>query len=238
MNEQNFNNDIGQVAGGDVVHNNNGPTQSNVITINGAAPPEKPPTITSLQRRAIFTKAKPIAMAGGVKVLDIYGMIFTQFGIERIVELPRAEFLDAMAFLSDLEKGDSDSDTAADEESGAVAQSPAPAIHVHSVPCHGCVGLSDHLKTSTRQTVVARRWSVAMAFSAAVVTVGVGAGLATGRLEAKGITDSVIRCEFEGQSYSPGSLITIPSSVVRECLPDVQGHGAHWANVASASKRR
>ncbi|MBN4667194.1 hypothetical protein HUS70_17020 [Pandoraea nosoerga] len=239
MSEQNFTGDVGQVAAGDAVHHTYGPSQSNVITIHSAAQPEPPAPITEFQRKAIAAKVDQVAKLGGVEKIDVYRIVLTEFGVNRIRELPKADYRATMDMLDGLEKNvnEAPSDAESSEDVEPVS-APGSAIHIHPAPCQGCVGLSDQLKASARHTSVARRWAVAMAFSAVAVSVVLGTGLATGRLEAKGISDGAMRCHFEGRTYSPGSVITIPASTVRECLPDANGRGAHWANVGPATKRR
>lgn len=236
-NEQNFHSDIGQVAGESIVNHTNGPTQSNIITIHGAAPPEKPPTITDLQRRAILAKAKPIAQAGGVELLDIYGMIFTRFGIERILELPRAQFLDAMAFLNDLEKGESSSDSIAEEEPNAAAHSHAPAIHFHPAPCQGCVGLTGELALVEKQARAARVWAGAAITVLFAVSAALAGAFYTGHIEAKGRFGREA-CYFGSGVYSVGSVLPVAGSKTRECLPHANGRGAHWETVGTPSTKR
>ncbi|SUD65877.1 Uncharacterised protein [Pandoraea pnomenusa] len=113
-NEQNFHSDIGQVAGESIVNHTNGPTQSNIITIHGAAPPEPPAPITELQRKAIGAKVAQIAERGGVEKIHVYRIILTHFGVNRIRELPKTDFHATMAFLDELEKGGDDASSEGD----------------------------------------------------------------------------------------------------------------------------
>ncbi|RRW94273.1 hypothetical protein [Pandoraea apista] len=237
MNEQNFHSDVGQVAGGSIVNTTHGPSQSNVITINGMAPPEKPPTITDLQRQAIRAKAQPIAEAGGIELLDIYRIVFTRFGIERIRELPRAEFLNAMAFLSDLEKGESDSDSAAEEEPSAATTSHVPAIHFHPAPCQGCVGLTGELALVEKQARAARVWAGTAITALFAVSAAVAGAFYTGSIEAKARIGKQV-CHFADGVYSVGSVLPIAGSKTRECLPDAEGNGAHWETVGTPVTKR
>ncbi|APD12633.1 hypothetical protein [Pandoraea sputorum] len=241
MNEQNFHSDVGQVAGGSIVNTTHGPSQSNVITINGAPRNEPLPTITDLQRQAIKAKAEPIAEAGGVELVHVYRIIFTRFGIERILDLPKVEFMAALSFLDELEKNNAvglNDSWAVDAPSGPYdASRVAPTIHFHPTPCQGCIGLTGELGLVERQARAARVWAgVAMSvlFAGAI---GITAAFYTGQIEAKGRSGRDA-CYFGSGVYSVGSVLPIAGSKTRECLPNLDGPGAHWETIGTPANKK
>ncbi|AIU27213.1 hypothetical protein LV28_12380 [Pandoraea pnomenusa] len=240
-NEQNFHSDIGQVAGESIVNHTNGPTQSNIITIHGAAPPEPPAPITELQRKAIGAKVAQIAERGGVEKIHVYRIILTHFGVNRIRELPKTDFHATMAFLDELEKGGDDASSegdAAEEGDGALCGAPgAQAIHIHPAPCQGCIGLTDELGLVERQARAARVWAGAAMSALFVGVIGVAAAFYTGHIEAKGRFERKA-CYFGSGIYSVGSVLPVAGSKTRECLPNVDGSGAHWETIGSPSSRK
>lgn len=241
MNEQNFHSDVGQVAGGSIVNTTSGPMQSNVITIHGAALSEPPVPITELQRKAIGAKVAQVAEQGGVEMIHVYRIILTQFGVNRIRELPKADYLATMSLLEELEKSGGDSPTTPDSiesEAEPLAACPDPqAIHNHSAACHGYVALCGELSRMERRVRTTRLWAGAMVSALFAGVLAVLAAFYTSTIEAKGRYSKQV-CHFGSGVYSVGSVLTVTGSKSRECLPDPDRMSAHWEPINTSSGRR
>src|SRR5450830_462254 len=92
-----FTGDVGQAVMGDVKE---APRLNNVVTLNmGKEEPPPVPTIIDFQRSRISQLVKDLAAMTGDHTLDIYRVIFTEFGIEKIRELPRDRYKEAIALI-------------------------------------------------------------------------------------------------------------------------------------------
>src|SRR5450830_1509547 len=92
-----FTGDVGQAVMGDVKE---APRLNNVVTLNmGKEAPPPVPTITDFQRSRISQLVKDLAAFTGDHTLDIYRIIFTEFGIEKIRELPRDRYKEAVTLV-------------------------------------------------------------------------------------------------------------------------------------------
>lgn len=238
MNEQNFHSDVGQVAAGSIVNNTHGPSQSNVITIHGTAQPETPAPITEFQRKAIAAKVDQVAKLGGVEKIDVYRIVLTEFGVNRIRELPKADYRPTMDMLDGLEKNVDEAPT--DQESSeevSPVNAPGSAIHIHPAPCQGCVGLTGELGLVERQARAARLWAGAMASALFAGVLVVASAFYTGNIEAKGRLAKQV-CHFGSGVYSVGSVLPVAGSKTRECMPDSTSGGAHWETIATPASRK
>lgn len=80
-----------------------------------------------------------------------------------------------------------------------------------------------------RLVATRRGWQIL--YSAVLVAVG-GLSVAVGT--ALGDDPTSPTCQFEGRTYSLGSILAIGGDRGRECLPDAQYGGARWRPITAS----
>ncbi|QBP10128.1 hypothetical protein [Cupriavidus metallidurans] len=223
--------DVGQVVAGNVIHEgaNARSHLSNVITINNGEPLAPIRTITELQRKRISAKVKEVMQVAGIKQqLEVYSVVLTDFGIEKILDLPRDQFKGVMAMLDSW---------IAEERSTPAAPNDAamPTVNASdNVQCAGCAAVARGLgRTHTGMRLM---------------TLGVvGAiGAAGYAVYAKPLpaveSDIPLACHHDGKVYSVGGVMRMPDNAVYECANSVPAElWGQWIparNPGGAGKRR
>jgi len=205
----NFNGDVGQAVMGDVKE---ALRFNNVVTLNMGheAPPVQ--TITDFQRSRIAELIKDLAALTGDHTLDIYRIIFTEFGIEKIRELPRDRYKEVVA---QIDKWIVDAKDAA--QSRKPAPPPLQANESHAATCALCREKDINFQRLQR---AARAQLLALL----VCLVGCGWLLYKMPDPAAKPVDEGARCYYDGKPYSAGSTIKGSGGTLRECRVDVTGH--------------
>jgi len=215
-----FTGDVGQAVMGDVQE---APRLSNVVTLNmgkEALPPA--PAITDFQRSRISQLVKDLASLTGDHTLDIYRIIFTEFGIEKIRELPRDRYKETVALV---EKWIADAKDAAQPK----AEQPAPQAvvekHAHAGdPCARC---------EEKDLNFARQRRTNLAQCALIVILAGSCGWLLYKMPDSSDSGShhEDKCYFDGKAYSLGSTVRHVSGAPQECEIDAAGDSAKWAAV-------
>src|SRR5450830_1278267 len=207
-----FTGDVGQAVMGDVKE---APRLNNVVTLNmGKEEPPPVPTIIDFQRSRISQLVKDLAAMTGDHTLDIYRVIFTEFGIEKIRELPRDRYKEAVALVNKW------IDDAKDAAEPKPLTSHPTIAEPKSSHCARCEEKDSSFKRSQR-TIYSLIGALVFCLSCC------------GWMLFKWPNDEVhagspATCFYEGKPYSPGSIIKSGIAGTRECLADVDNHSMNW----------
>lgn len=195
--------DVGQVVTGNVIHEGARQTShlSNVITISTAQPAAPVKTITELQRKRIAAKVKEVMQAAGIeRQLDVYSVVLSDFGIEKILDLPCDQFKSVMAML----------DGWIAEEAGEQSAKQKATESSERPCCASCETLA------ARQCgLQARMRLVALSVAASVTLSAYGIYASTAR-----DTAALARandCQFEGKAHPVGSVVRMFDGGIFEC---------------------
>src|SRR5450830_263767 len=198
----NFNGDVGQTVMGDVKE---ALRFNNVVTLNmrNEAPPV--PAITDFQRSRISELVKDLAAMTGDHTLDIYRIIFTEFGIEKIREMPRDRYKETVALL---EKWIMDAKDAAQPK----PETPVPQVTVehHSERCARCEEKDANF--SRQQKTNFAQWML-------IVILACSCGWLLYKMPSGSDDDHPVdsKCYFDGKTYSAGSTVRNVSGTLQEC---------------------
>ena len=223
--EQEFKGDVGQNVFGNV---NEATRLQNVVNLNVGKEASEVQTITDFQRERISTLVKDLVSITGDHTLDVYKIILTDFGIEKIRQLPRERYKEVVATLDKwivdakdatrevLEKPDTDK----------------PESEAHSAAtCLGCVEKAvsySRLQRSSRAQL-----------AALILCVGACGWLLykmPTTADAATVTTTMPdnKCYFDGKIYSAGSTVKTVAGLMQECIPATEQASAMWGS----NKRR
>ncbi|WP_455154842.1 hypothetical protein [Cupriavidus campinensis] len=213
--------DVGQVVAGNVVHEaaRNEGHFSNVINMGAASAPE-PRYITWQQDKAIKGRVDELMPVLGKDRLEIYEEIFNEYSVSRRSEIPSDKFKSVMEMLDRLEA----------KASGAMEASGSAPAH-EPLSCSRCMQLQARL-AHFRVVGIAAVLIALASFIAAVYF----ARFAIADAPTSSAQDS--QCQFEGQIYSPGSVVKMPNGQTRECLDAGGGKGLQWIVPSQSAGRR
>lgn len=217
-NKADFQGDVGQAVLGNV---NEAPRLNNVVnlTMSGQARP----VLTGLQRKMITDKVKEVVAIGDVVPLDVYRVLLTEFGAEKMDHFPRDRYKDAMALL--------DGWIAEAKVEGSIAFNlPVKPLHPrHFVAiCTKCV-------EQAKQTKYAHLAMIVQTVVMVLLTMIFSWLLWFKPAEAiESPISAATQCLADGKIYSVGSQIKMPTGVARECLQHESGE-PYWG---TASKKR
>lgn len=230
-NEAAVDGDVGQLVAGNVIHEgaNANSHLSNVITINNGEPLPPIRTITELQRKRIAAKVKEVMQVAGIKQqLEVYSVVLTDFGIEKILDLPRDQFKGVMAMLESWIAEERCTPGTPDE--GAVPTANAS----EQVQCAGCTEVArglERTRTGMRLT--------ALGLVGAMGAAGYAIYAKPLPAAESGVPHA---CHHDGKMFSVGGVVRMPDNGVYECSSSGPTElGAQWIparNVGSGGKRR
>lgn len=210
-----FNGDVGQAVMGDVKE---AARLSNVVTLNmGAETPPPVPAITDFQRSRISQLVKDLAALTGDHTLDIYRVIFTEFGIEKIRELPRDRYKETVALV---EKWSVDAKDAALPKS--IAPVPAAVAGQQVGHCARC---------EEKDANFGRQQKVNFAQWVLIVILACCCAWLLYKMPAEGQGEQHVsenKCYFDGKAYSPGSTVRNVSGMTQECMDSSLGLSPKW----------
>jgi len=210
-----FSGDVGQAVMGDVKE---APRLNNVVTLNmGKEAPPPVPVITDFQRSRISQVVKDLAALTGDHTLDIYRIIFTEFGIEKIRELPRDRYKETVALV---EKWIVDAKDAALPKS--VAPVPVAVADHQAGHCARCeekdANFARQQKTNFAQWVLI----AILACSCAWLLYKMPEPYDADHLPEN-------KCYFDGKAYSLGSTVRNFLGALQECVLDTSGVQSRWS---------
>jgi hypothetical protein len=217
---QDFKGDVGQNIFGNVIE---APRLQNVVNLTVVKEQPDVQTITDFQRERISTLVKDLVSITGDHTLDVYKIILTDFGIEKIRQLPRDRYKEVVATLGKWIVDAKDSVRPMPDK--LETDKLEPEAH-NLATCLGCVEKSASYarlqRTSCAQMVTliaclgACGWLLYK-----MPTSADAANVATASPENK--------CYLDGKIYSIGSTVKNLSGTVQECLPATEQTPALWS---------
>lgn len=213
--------DVGQFVARNVIHEGASASNhtSNVITISTGEPLPPVRTITDLQRKRIAAKVKEVMQVAGIeRQLDVYSVVLTDFGIEKILDLPCGQFRSVMEMLDNwiLE--------ARGELPGSPNRQPE-AVTAERSQCAGCAALSAG-HDSTRQTLRILKGSAIAALGLAAYSLYASA--LRPAVEAVG-SSTPHSCRYDGKEHTIGGMVRMPDTNIYECaVLATNGDMASW----------
>jgi len=210
-----FTGDVGQAVMGDVKE---APRLNNVVTLNmGKEAPPPVPAITDFQRSRISQLVKDLAALTGDHTLDIYRIIFTEFGIEKIRELPRDRYKETVALVEKW---------IVDAKDAALPKSVAP------VP----VAVADHqaghcARCEEKDANFARQQKANFSQWVLIVILACCCAWLLYKMPAEGQGEQHVsenKCYFDGKAYSSGSTVRNVNGSLQECSAESADTSAKW----------
>jgi hypothetical protein len=209
-----FNGDVGQAVMGDVKE---APRLNNVVTLHMGSEATPVAAITDLQRASISEVVKDLAALTGDHALDIYRVIFTEFGIEKIRELPRDRYKEVVALVNKW------IDDAKDAALPKPAISPPIMAESKSSHCARCEEKDANFKRSQRTIYfLVGALALCLAWCGWMLYKWPNDELKQ---------DAQATCLYEGKPYSAGSVIKTVIGGTRECVSDVAGRSMNWVKI-------
>jgi hypothetical protein len=219
--EQEFQGDVGQNVFGNV---NEAPRLQNVVNLNVGKDVPEVQTITDFQRERISTLVKDLVSITGDHTLDVYKIILTDFGIEKIRQLPRDRYKEVVATLDKWIVDAKDAVRPIPDK--FEMKKKEPETH-NATTCLGCVEKTAsyvRLQRTSRVQLLA----IVCCLGACgwllykMPTTADAANVASISPENK--------CYFEGKIYSAGSTVKTISGLIQECLPATDQMAAMWGS--------
>ncbi len=215
--------DIGQVIGGNV---HEAPRQSNVVNFLMGGDKAPVETLTDLQRKRIGGLVKDLCAITQEKPLDIYRVILTDFGAERMKDMPRAKYLDIVSqierWIVENTQGQQKTEAATQAPIVAKTEQERPSIG-HSPRCDTC---------SEKDISYARLQRLSRGQWALLSTMTIVCGLLLYRMPAPAddetASTSEHHCIYEGRPYSVGSMIRPAGGLLSECVATADGRAVAW----------
>lgn len=209
--------DVAQLITGGTVYEGSNPQLSNVFNLSFGSNADR--AITDLQRKAIAYRVGEVLSATGLERIDVYKVILTDFGVDKLGELPRDSFHEVMALLDRWVK-----DPLKVPHSSSLAHPFAltgdpGSANEPSPPSSGSTGRNTTIIISNRQLVC----SIAAA----------GALLVGAWLAGLGFSQTPIVCQFNGKAFSVGSVLKM-EGFKRVCQRTTDD-GPEWADPTSES---
>lgn len=209
-----FNGDVGQAVMGDVKE---APRLNNVVTLNMGSGASPVAAITDLQRASISEVVKDLASLTGDHALDIYRVIFTEFGIEKIRELPRDRYKEAVALVNKW----------IDDAKDSALPKPAPSspivIEQNSHHCARCEEKDISFQRSQK--------TIYFLIGALVLCLSWCGWILYKFPNDEAHVESPANCFYEGKPYSAGSVIKPGIVGTRECVADGRSNIMNWVKV-------
>ncbi|MFJ3046998.1 hypothetical protein ACIPEN_14295 [Herbaspirillum chlorophenolicum] len=206
--------DVAQLIGGNV---NEAPRQNNVVNFNVGTDKGPVQTLTDLQRKRIAGLVRELCAITQEDTLVVYRVILTEFGAERMKDMPREKYHDVVA---QVERWIAENKQGAQKESPAAANLDAPEPELPTAaPAHHCNTCSEKEISYARLQRVSRgQWALS-----AILALSCGILLYKMPAPADAAPADEHHCLFEGKPYTAGSTIKATGSTFRECLPDQSG---------------
>lgn len=210
--------DVAQLIGGNV---NEAPRQNNVVNFNLGSDKAPAQTLTDLQRKRIAGLVRELCALTQEDTLDVYRVILTEFGAERMKDIPREKYHEVVAqverWIAENKPGAQKTPAAA---VGLKAAFQAPASVMSGDHCRTC-GEKD-LGYVRLQRVSRGQWILAalLALACAMLLYKMPA-------QPDVAPTAEHHCFYEGKPYSQGSAINVAGNSLRECRADDSG-AATW----------
>jgi len=209
--------DVAQLITGGTVYEGSNPQLSNVFNLSFGSNADR--AITDLQRKAIAYRVGEVLSATGLERIDVYKVILTDFGVDKLGELPRHSFHEVMALLDlwvkDPLKAPHSSSLA---HPFALSGDPGSASEP-SEPSGGSQRRNTTIIVSNRQLVC---------------TIGAAGALLFGAwLAGLGLSQDPTVCQFNGRAFSVGSVLRMEG--FKRVCQRTTNDGPEWADPSSES---
>jgi len=203
--------DVAQLITGGTVYEGSNPQLSNVFNLSFGANADR--SITDLQRKAIAYRVGEVLSATGLERIDVYKVILTDFGVDKLGELPRDSFHEVMALLDQWIKD------------------PLNVPHSSSLP-HPYALVADPGSTrepsSPSNGSMRHNTTITISNLHLFIVIGVFGVLLCGAwLAGVGYSQDPTVCQYEGRAFSVGSLVKM-EGFKRECQRTTDD-GLQWA---------
>lgn len=212
--------DVAQLIGGNV---NEAPRQNNVVNFNVGSDKGSVQTLTDLQRKRIADLVRELCTITQEDTLEVYRVILTEFGAERMRDMPREKYHDVVAqverWIAQNKQGSQKSSlTAVDVDSSESEQSSTASAH-HCGTCR-----EKDVSYARLQRVSRGQWVLSSVLA-------VVCGLLLYKMPTAADADLTFEhhCFYEGKPYTAGSTIKGVGGTLRECAADGPGRSMNWA---------
>lgn len=203
--------DVAQlITGGTVNEGSNNPQLNNVFNLSFGSGTDR--VITDLQRKAIAYRVGEVLSATGLERFDVYKVILTDFGVDKLGELPRDSFHEVMALLDRWLK-----DPLKVPQSSSFAQPFALA---------GDPGSSSEPSPSADGSVHSRTIVISNRHLVGAIAIA-GALLCGAWLAGNGFAQDPIVCQFNGKAFSVGSVLKMEG--FKRVCQRTSDDGPEWA---------
>lgn len=203
--------DVAQlITGGTVNEGSNNPQLSNVFNLSFGSNTDR--AITDLQRKAIAYRVGEVLTATGLERFDVYKVILTDFGVDKLGELPRDSFHEVMALLDRWVKDP--------------LKVPRSSSFAHPFALTGDPGPSSEQTPSAGGSL--RRNTIIISNRQLACSIGIAGALLCGAwLAGLGFAQDPIVCQFNGKAFSVGSVLNM-EGFKRVCQRTTDD-GPEWA---------
>lgn len=211
--------DVAQLIGGNV---NEAPRQNNVVNFNVGSDKGPVQTLTDLQRKRIAGLVRELCAITQEETLDVYRVILTEFGAERMKDMPRERYHGVVAQVERW---------IAENKQGTQKASPVAANVDSSEPEQTTVAPAHHCDTCSEKDIsYARLQRVSRGQWALSAILAAGCGLLLYKMPAPADASPTVdhRCFYEGRPYTAGSTIKEAGGKLKECSIDADRHIASW----------
>lgn len=219
MGEQYKVGDVAQLVTGGTVVEGSSPHMSNVLNLSFGSKEVR--TITDLQRKEIATRVGEVLSITGLERLDVYKVILTDFGVDKLAELSRDSYHEVMALLDGwvreakgLPPPRATAPSLISALIGAPSPNNAPQPPADSSSCHG---IARHLVG----LYLLGAFGVAGAIIGGMLLLGLGQ------------PQGPALCHFDGNLYSVGSVVKMGGRE-RECQRTTED-GPEWAGLSESN---
>lgn len=209
--------DVAQLITGGTVNEGSNPQLSNVFNLSFGANADR--AITDLQRKAIAYRVGEVLSATGLERIDVYKVILTDFGVDKLGELPRDSYHEVMSLLDRWVKNPRNLPPSSFDLSHPCALLGNPGSKSEPPQPPGGAGRSTTLVISNRHLFGAIGVAGALLFGVWL------AGFAA--------PQGPLVCQFDGRAFSVGSVLKM-EGLKRECQRTTDD-GPEWADPTSES---
>ncbi|ALU88608.1 phage-encoded membrane protein [Herbaspirillum rubrisubalbicans M1] len=208
--------DIAQFIGGSV---NEAPRQNNVVNFHLGTERAIEEKLTELQRKRISELVKQLCASTQEEPLDIYRVILTDFGAERMKDMPRTKY---HAIVSQLRHWIHENNDGAQKiEEMPTLTSPSESLRESTSSSQQCRTCAEKDSSYTRLLRLSRgQWILLGILSIAV-------SLLLYMTPNDSFSSTNDRCFYDGKPYSAGSVIKLVEET-RECAPNTKVNAMEW----------
>lgn len=210
--------DVAQLITGGTVYEGSNPQLSNVFNLSFGSNADR--AITDLQRKAIAYRVGEVLSATGLERIDVYKVILTDFGVDKLGELPRDSFHEVMALLDRWVKDP--------------LKVPHSSSLSHSIAFIGDPGSANEPPSSSDGALRRNTTTIIISNRQLVCAIGAAGALFFGAwMAGMGFSQVPTVCQFDGKAFSVGSVLKMEG--FRRVCQRTTNDGPEWADPTSES---